>query len=56
MGGLHRASQSVGNLIAGGGAAASGRNPRMDHTDVLVGEGEKEKKGKGKKRLGCVVM
>ncbi|CAG5165623.1 uncharacterized protein ALTATR162_LOCUS6816 [Alternaria atra] len=56
MGGLHRASQSVGNLIAGGGAAASGRNPRMDHTDVLVGEGEKEKKGNGRKRLGCVVM
>ncbi|OAG17105.1 hypothetical protein CC77DRAFT_1023270 [Alternaria alternata] len=46
--GMHRASQSVGNLISGR------RGSRVDHDGVLVGE--KEKKGKGRKKIGCVVM
>ncbi|RYN86428.1 hypothetical protein AA0119_g12906 [Alternaria tenuissima] len=46
--GMHRASQSVGNLISGR------RGSRVDHDGVLVGE--KERKGKGRKKIGCVVM
>ncbi len=52
QGGVHRASQSVGDLLGAGAGAA--RSSGMD--GVLVGEKESEKKSKGKKRVGCVVM
>jgi hypothetical protein len=42
----------VGDLLGAGAGAA--RSSGMD--GVLVGEKESEKKSKGKKRVGCVVM
>jgi hypothetical protein len=48
QGGVHRASQSVGDLL--GGSGGTGRSSRMD--GALTGE----KKAKGKKKIGCAVM
>ncbi|KAH6882577.1 hypothetical protein BKA58DRAFT_373548 [Alternaria rosae] len=48
QGGVHRASQSVGDLL--GGSGVTGRSSRMN--GVLIGE----KKAKGKKKIGCAVM